>query len=53
MDITFVPSEEFKYAPEFCNDCQDYRNGCDTCSQLITLKQDLAKWTQDVYGIDE
>lgn len=42
MDIIFVPPEEFKYAPEFCKDCQDYRNGCDTCSQLITLKQDLA-----------
>ena len=53
MYITFVLPEEFKYAPEFCKDCQDYKRGCDTCNQLITLKQDLAKWEHDVYGIDE
>ena len=53
MHIEFVPPEEFEYAPEFCKDCQDYKKGCDTCNQLITLKQDLAKWKHDVYGIDE
>ena len=53
MIIDFVPAEDFKYTPEFCEDCKDYQQGCGTCSQLITLKQDLSKWMQDVYGIDE
>ena len=53
MTVNFVPPEEFEYAPEFCKDCPDYQKGCATCEQLISLKQDLAKWKQDVYGIDE
>ena len=53
MIIDFVPAEDFEYTPEFCKDCKDYQKGCSTCSQLITLKQDLAKWMQDVYRIDE
>ena len=53
MIIDFVPAEDCKYTPEFCEDCKDYQQGCGTCSQLITLKQDLSKWMQDVYGIDE
>lgn len=52
MIIDFVPAEDFEYIPEFCKDCKDYKKGCGTCSQFITLKQDLAKWMQDVYGED-
>lgn len=53
MTIDFIPTDDFEYIPEFCKDCKDYQQGCSTCSQFITLKQDLVKWVQDVYGIDE
>ena len=53
MTIDFIPTDDFEYIPEFCKDCKDYQQGCSTCSQFITLKQDLVKWIQDVYGIDE
>lgn len=53
MDIHFVPPEEYECIPEFCKDCKDYHKGCGTCSQLITLKQDLTNWRKQIIYSDD